>query len=80
MRPDFGNRLGDYLFENIGATTAALVKNEIKGTIARFEPRVALDDIEVREGAGGLGTISVEIAYRILSTGMTDRLAIDIGR
>ena len=78
MRPDFGNRLGNYLYENIGETTAALIKNEIFNTVERFEPRVELDDVQIRVGPGGLGTITAEIRYRILSTGMNGRLSLDI--
>ena len=78
MRRDFGNRLGDYLFENIGATTAALIEKEILYTIGRYEPRVEIEGVQV--SARTPGTISVEISYRILSTGGDDRLALTIGR
>lgn len=79
MRRDFGNRLGAYLFENIGATTAALIKKEIIYTIGRYEPRVDIKSVQV-SGAQAPGTLSVEITYRILSTGEDDRLALTIGR
>ena len=79
MRRDFGNRLGDYLFENIGTTTAALARNEIINTIENYEPRVEIDDVTVRAGQVP-GVISIEIMYRIASTGAADRLALSIGR
>ena len=79
MRRDFGNRLGDYLFENIGPTTAALARNEIINTIENYEPRVEIDDVKVRAGKE-LGVINIEILYKIASTGVADRLALSIGR
>ena len=79
MRREFGNRLGDYLFENIGPTTAALIKDEIISTVERYESRVEIDGVEVRGGQTP-GTINVELKYRITSTGEADRLALSIGR
>ena len=79
MRRDFGNRLGAYLYENIGATTAALIEKEIIYTIERYEPRVEIVGVQVRR-VQTPGTLSVEIAYKILSTGEEDRLALTIGR
>jgi len=81
MRPEFGSRLGDYLFENIDTTTAALVKSEIIEAIERYEPRVELGDIRVRGGGGrDIGTINVEITYTIIYTGAADRVALTLGR
>ena len=78
MRRNFGSRLGDYLFENIDKTTTTLIKNEIIDTIGRYETRIEVDDVLVRRGQD-LGTITAEIAYRVLSTGAADRLALTIG-
>ncbi|MCL1848308.1 MAG: GPW/gp25 family protein [Clostridiales bacterium] len=79
MRRDFGNRLGDYLFDNIGVTTAALIEKEIVYTIGRYEPRVEIISVKA-SGTQAPGTMLVEVAYRILSTGQDDRLALTIGR
>ncbi|NLT57996.1 MAG: GPW/gp25 family protein [Clostridiales bacterium] len=80
MRPEFGSRVGAYLYENIGATTAALIKNEVKSTVERFEPRVELIDVAVNGGARDVAVLSVEVRYRIKSTGAADRLAVDVRR
>jgi phage baseplate assembly protein W len=79
MRRNFGNRLGAYLYENIGPTTASLIRNEIISTVERYEPRVEIDGVQVRAGQDP-GVISVELTYRITSTGAADRLALSIGR
>ena len=80
MRPEFGNRLGAYLFENIDETTASLIKSEIIYTIERYEPRVELGDIQVASHLRDIGVIGVEIAYTIISTGASDQLSLTIGR
>jgi len=80
MRPDFGNVLGAYLFENIGETTAALIKSEITSAIERYERRVELGSVRVYGEGRNPGVISVEITYTITSTGESDRLALNIGR
>jgi len=80
MRRDFGNRAGAYLYENIGSTTASLVKHEIRSAIERYEPRVELTDIKVSGGRQGPGVLSVEISYRVLSTDANDQLTLDLRR
>ena len=80
MRPEFGNRLGAYMFENIGDTTASLVKNEIISTIEQSEPRIELSEVKVSGGAHDIGTMQVELTYKIAATGEADRLVLNIGR
>ena len=80
MRPDYGNRLGDYLFENYGETTATLIKSEISSTIRRFEPRVELLNTRVLADSANPGVISAEITYRIVATDMTDQLSLTVGK
>ena len=79
MRRNFGSRLGNYLFENIDETTTTLAKNEIIDTIRHYEPRIEVSDVLVRGGQAP-GVISVEIFYRITTTGAADRYALTIGR
>ena len=80
MRPDYGSRAGDYLFENIDATTATLIKHEISLAIEQYEPRVEVTNIKVGSGAPDPGVISVELHYQILDTGMADQLSVDLRR
>ena len=45
--PDFGSRLYTILFENIDDISALKIKDEIRQSIIRFEPRVDLIDVKV---------------------------------
>src|SRR6266568_9547512 len=47
MRPDFGCGLDRYLFEPNNISTLRLIQEEVKRSIVRWEPRVALNDIQV---------------------------------
>ena len=79
MRPDFGSRAGEYLFENINASTATLIRHEIRRTIENYEPRVELMEIKVSSSRDP-GTLIAEITYSILETGVADQLTVDLRR
>lgn len=48
FQPTFGSRVRGLLFEDVSFVTANLLQTEISETIARFEPRVAVDAIRVQ--------------------------------
>ncbi|MCL2707221.1 MAG: GPW/gp25 family protein [Dehalococcoidia bacterium] len=80
MRPDFGSGLNAYLFEGIDATTTSLIKRDIRNTIARFEPRVELLDVHVRNTARDPAVLCVELRYRIKSNNVSDQLVLSVRR
>tara|TARA_B100002019_G_C20831615_1_gene385557 strand:+ start:91 stop:489 length:399 start_codon:yes stop_codon:yes gene_type:complete len=45
--PSIGSDVADVLFENVSPFTAGLVASKIRETIASFEPRVRVTDVEV---------------------------------
>jgi phage baseplate assembly protein W len=45
--PEFGSDLGKYLFELMNPLTIELIKEEIKYSIDRWEPRVTIKNIEI---------------------------------
>jgi phage baseplate assembly protein W len=47
FQPNLGAGLKAYLFENIGQTTASLIKRDIKNTIENFENRARLLNVRV---------------------------------
>ena len=47
FQPDIGSNVRRLLFENLDNITATTLKNEIERTIANYEPRVAVKDINV---------------------------------
>ena len=45
--PDFGSGVSESLFENLDEVTALNIKDEIEYSIANYEPRVELIDVDV---------------------------------
>ena len=65
FNPDFGSRLYTILFENIDDISALKIKDEIRQSIIRFEPRVDLIDVKVFPDFDNNG-FDVTIVYEII--------------
>ena len=73
MRPDFGCGLRRYLMAPNNVATRALIKREVELALARHEPRVRVDAVEVLPGDDP-ALVVVAIAYRHLVDGRADNL------
>src|SRR5689334_18674907 len=49
--PDFGASLGTFLFEPNTPTTRHLIETEILRALSRWEPRIAVDSVDVQPDA-----------------------------
>ena len=65
FNPDFGSKIGKSLFENLDLITASNIKDEIQNSIANYEPRVSLINIEVTPNFDQ-NSFDVVIIYRII--------------
>ena len=63
--PDFGSGVSESLFENLDEVTALNIKDEIEYSIANYEPRVELIDVEVIPDFDG-NQYDVVIVYIII--------------
>jgi phage baseplate assembly protein W len=77
-RPAFGGNLSGLLFELANEETGDEILSRIKSTIARYEPRVRILDIEVT-AEPDYNKVNVVIEFRVVSTGITDVLKIVLG-
>ena len=68
MREEFGCGLRRYLFEPNTATTRALIKERIQNALARWEPRVRVDDVSVESDAEDARVVAVQISFRLVAT------------
>jgi phage baseplate assembly protein W len=68
MRPDFGAGLQALAFEPMGAATAGLVKHRVEEALVRWEPRIDVVDVRVREEGELRNRLHVEIDYRVRTT------------
>jgi phage baseplate assembly protein W len=62
---DFGSRIGRSLFENVDEITASIIRDEIRNSINRYEPRVNLIEVKTYPDYDN-NTFDVSIIYRIV--------------
>jgi len=74
MRPDFGCGLDRYLFEPNNISTLRLIQEEVKRSIAIWEPRVTLNDIQVSINPANPSAVDIGIYYTLVATQQRDRL------
>lgn len=67
LRPDYGANMEDLLFEALNVTTATMITNRIKRAILFHEPRVKVEEIDMKPDFQE-GRIEILISYFIIST------------
>lgn len=68
MRPEFGCRIHDHVFGPATSATAGQIAYDVRQALERWEPRIDLLDVSVSFEALGVGTLYVDIGYRIRGT------------
>ena len=68
MRPAFGCGIWDLLFEPINANTLGRMEDAVHEALSRWEPRIDVDDVDVRPDATRQGAVAIAIAYRLRAT------------
>ena len=64
FNPDFGCNLRGFLFENITEPLLVVIKDRVSMAIEKFEPRVSVEDVFVKEEDGSNG-ISIMVSFKI---------------
>jgi phage baseplate assembly protein W len=65
MRPDFGCRIHDFVFAEANATTAGRIASEVRASLARWEPRITVDDVAVSVDDADQSLLYIDIAYHV---------------
>jgi hypothetical protein len=68
MRPEFGCRIGDYVFGPANAGTAGMITYEVRRALDRWEPRIEVQDVSVSFDVADLGKLYVDVRYVIRAT------------
>ncbi len=68
MRPDFGCTIWDLLFEPINDNTLGLMAESVREAMARWEPRIDVDDVDVRPVDAVSGAVEIAVAYTVRAT------------
>jgi len=68
MRPTFGCRAYELLFEPQSAATASMLQDYVYEALAIWEPRIEVQSVDVSAGEYGDSTLLAEIVYEIKAT------------
>lgn len=68
MRPEFGCAIWELLYAPVNPNTLGLMAEHVREAVGRWEPRVDLEDVEVRPDPANAARVEIDIAYRIRPT------------
>jgi hypothetical protein len=77
MRPDFGCDAYSFVFESNDDLLGELIRTEVGAAIARFEPRVVVQDIGVARDTEK-GEVVVTIQYVLVATRALDTVQVSL--
>lgn len=65
MRPKFGCRIWEMLFEPINANTVGLMGIAVREALGQWEPRIDVEDVIVVPADTSEGRVDIRITYRV---------------
>ena len=65
FNPDLGSRITEILFDTLDELSASSIRDEIEETIIKYEPRVKLDNVQVKPNYDN-NEFDVTITYDII--------------
>ncbi|MFL6162098.1 MAG: GPW/gp25 family protein [Jatrophihabitantaceae bacterium] len=68
MRPDFGCRIWDLLFEPVTPNLLGLIAEAVRDALARWEPRIVVEDVQPSPDPDDSALIRISISYQIRAT------------
>ncbi|HET9346830.1 MAG TPA: GPW/gp25 family protein [Candidatus Limnocylindrales bacterium] len=68
MRPEFGCRIHDYVFASADGATANLLGAEVRRSLARWEPRIDVEDVVISFDVHDSALMYIDVRYSIRST------------
>ena len=68
MRPEFGCRLRDFVFQGASDETAALLGYEVQTALARWEPRCDIEKVTVTPDPEERNLLFIDIKYSVKAT------------
>ncbi|GAB2618781.1 GPW/gp25 family protein [Pseudactinotalea suaedae] len=68
MRPEFGCRIWDLLFEPITANLIGLIREAVRDALAQWEPRIEVLGVEPVQDEDATGLVRIRIDYRVRAT------------
>jgi hypothetical protein len=75
---EFGAGLGRYLFEPNNPATHARIEDSIKRALGEWEPRIAVESVEIAADPGDAESAIATITYRLVATAARERITLGI--
>jgi phage baseplate assembly protein W len=68
MRPEFGCRIWDLLFEPVNFNTLGLMEQAVRDALAQWEPRVEVTGVECTPDVREPYLVQISVSYRVRDT------------
>lgn len=78
MLADFGGGLKAFLFEPNTVTTRHSIEDRIGKALARWEPRIAVEAVDVEADATDARVVVATIRYRLVATQARERVGVKV--
>ena len=78
MLPEFGGSLGLFLFEPNTVTTRHLIGDRITKALARWEPRIAVETVDVQPDPDDPQAAIATITYKLVATQIRERVSLQV--
>ena len=78
MLPEFGGGLSGYLFEPNTVTTRQVIADRIQRELAQWEPRIAVESVEVEADAQDPQGAVATIVYKLIATQVRERVSLNV--
>lgn len=76
--PDFGAGLGRFLFEPNIASTHARMQDAITRALARWEPRISVEAVDIAADASDAEAALATITYKLVATAARERITLNV--
>ena len=78
FEPGFGAGLDRWLFEPNTASTRQLIKDRITKSLAQWEPRIAVDSVDVEPDPSDSTAAVATITYKLVATQTLERVSVTV--
>ncbi len=68
MRPQFGCRIWDLLFEPVNANLLGLISEAVRDALAQWEPRIEVEDVQPVQDDDDGALVRIAVRYRVRAT------------
>jgi phage baseplate assembly protein W len=76
--PEFGAGLGSFLFEPNTTATRHVLQDRIARSLASWEPRITVEDVEVAEDPRDPEAAVATVEYRLVATQTRERVTLSV--